>query len=182
MGLTKDRPLHVTTLQRLKNFHANVKLKQATLAFIATHLATSDETRHLQEVFRQIDKNGDGRLSKEELEAGISKVKLGGHLEAKEIMARCDADQNGYIDFSEFITAATDWERSLSISKLQNAFRAYDVDESGTISGKELFNFLSADPTIGYEECEKILKEADTNGDGVIDFQEFIVIMRNKTC
>ncbi|CAG9318750.1 unnamed protein product [Blepharisma stoltei] len=179
-GAIKDRPLHISCLARLKSFHANVKLKQATLAFIATHLSACEETQQLEEVFRNIDKDGDGKISKEELEAGIAKVKLGSILDAREVMERCDIDQNGYIDFSEFITAATDWERSLSITKLERAFKAYDVDSSGTISAKELQNFLSADPSINFQECQNILKEVDTNGDGVIDFAEFIAIMRNK--
>ncbi|CAG9320051.1 unnamed protein product [Blepharisma stoltei] len=179
-GAIKDRPLHISCLTRLKFFHANVKLKQATMAFMATHLAAGEETHQLEEVFRNIDKNGDGKISIEELEAGILKVKLGASLDAKEIMERCDIDKNGFIDFSEFITAATDWERTLSISKLEKAFKAYDIDGSGSISASELQAFLSADPSINLEECQKILSEADINGDGVIDFTEFISIMRNK--
>eukprot|EP00358_Blepharisma_japonicum_P000851 CAMPEP_0202950728 /NCGR_PEP_ID=MMETSP1395-20130829/25098_1 /ASSEMBLY_ACC=CAM_ASM_000871 /TAXON_ID=5961 /ORGANISM="Blepharisma japonicum, Strain Stock R1072" /LENGTH=78 /DNA_ID=CAMNT_0049655935 /DNA_START=305 /DNA_END=541 /DNA_ORIENTATION=+ len=78
------------------------------MAFMATHLAAGEETHQLEEVFRNIDKNGDGKISMEELEAGILKVKLGASLDAKEIMERCDIDRNGFIDFSEFLTAATD--------------------------------------------------------------------------
>jgi Ca2+-binding EF-hand superfamily protein len=37
------------------------------LAFIATHLAKDEEKRDLDKIFKAIDINGDGNLSKEEV-------------------------------------------------------------------------------------------------------------------
>jgi calcium-dependent protein kinase len=58
------------TLINLKNFSGNSKLKQAALAFIATHLAKDEEKRDLDKIFKAIDINGDGDLSKEEVLMG----------------------------------------------------------------------------------------------------------------
>ena len=38
------------------------------------------------------------------------------------------------MDYTEFLTACIDWETSLSRNRLYEAFRAYDIDGSGTIS------------------------------------------------
>jgi Ca2+-binding EF-hand superfamily protein len=40
------------------------------LAFIATHLAKDDEKRDLDKIFKSIDINGDGNLSKQEVHQG----------------------------------------------------------------------------------------------------------------
>ena len=45
-------------------------MKQATLAFIASQLISNEEKEHLEKVFRALDKNGDGQLSKEEILEG----------------------------------------------------------------------------------------------------------------
>jgi calcium-dependent protein kinase len=42
-------------------------LKQATLAFIASHLTSNDEKKDLEKVFKSIDKDGDGQLTKIEI-------------------------------------------------------------------------------------------------------------------
>jgi len=45
-------------------------LKQAALAFIASHLTKDEEKRDLDKIFKAIDINGDGNLSKEEVMLG----------------------------------------------------------------------------------------------------------------
>lgn len=42
-------------------------MKQATFAFIASQLLTKGEKENLAKIFKAIDKNGDGKLSKEEI-------------------------------------------------------------------------------------------------------------------
>jgi calcium-dependent protein kinase len=54
-------------LSNLKTFRADQKLKQATFAFIASQLLTKNEKENLAKIFKAIDKNGDGKLSKEEI-------------------------------------------------------------------------------------------------------------------
>lgn len=58
------------TLDNLRNFGGTSKLKQAALAFIASHLTKDEEKRDLDKIFKAIDINGDGNLSKEEVMLG----------------------------------------------------------------------------------------------------------------
>ena len=53
-------------LKNLQNFNASSKLKQATYAFIASQLLSKQEKTDIDKVFRAMDVNGDGKLSKEE--------------------------------------------------------------------------------------------------------------------
>jgi Ca2+-binding EF-hand superfamily protein len=52
----------------LKSFNAQSKLKQATYAFIASQLLSKSEKEKIDQVFRAMDINGDGKLSKQEIQ------------------------------------------------------------------------------------------------------------------
>lgn len=60
----------MNALTNLQNFNASSKLKQATFAFIASQLLSKAEKTQIDQVFRAMDKNGDGKLSKEEIKDG----------------------------------------------------------------------------------------------------------------
>ena len=60
----------IGALTNLQSFRAEQKLKQATFAFIASQLLTKAEKENLAKIFKAIDKNGDGKLSKEEILEG----------------------------------------------------------------------------------------------------------------
>jgi calcium-dependent protein kinase len=58
---TKDALAHLTM------FHKNNTLKTATFSFIGSQLISKDEKEGLAKVFKTLDRNGDGRLSKDEV-------------------------------------------------------------------------------------------------------------------
>jgi len=68
----------------LKTFRADQKLKQATFAFIASQLLTKSEKENLDKIFKALDKNGDGKLSKEEIFDGYE-LFFGKNLEKDQI-------------------------------------------------------------------------------------------------
>jgi calcium-dependent protein kinase len=59
-------------------------LKQATFAYIASQLLSKGEKDNLSKLFKAIDTNGDGKLSKEEILIGYDKY-FGKHMNEEDI-------------------------------------------------------------------------------------------------
>lgn len=170
----------------MKSFNATTKLKQATCAFIASQLLLKQEKEEIDEVFRALDTNCDGRLTKDEVKAGYFDY-YGKHLTEEEIEAmfqQINYAGTGAISYSEFVVAAMFEKNLLDNSKLQAAFAMFDSDGDGMIS---LDNFKSVlcffkEETDGDEEVddyilEKVIKQVDSDGDGKISYQDFQEMM-----
>jgi len=69
---TVDESVCISSLDNLKNFKAGVAMKQSTYAFIASQLVTKQERYRLAKVFKSMDKNGDGKLSMDEVKEGYA--------------------------------------------------------------------------------------------------------------
>lgn len=65
--MTVDESIAIGALTNLKNFRADQTLKQATYAYIASQMLSKTKKEELAKVFKAFDKNGDGRLSMEEV-------------------------------------------------------------------------------------------------------------------
>jgi len=135
----------MSALQNLSSFNAQSKLKQATYAFIASQLLSKQEKEQIDKVFRAMDLNGDGKLSKDEIKKGYGQY-FGRNLADEEIddmFAKVDTDGSGEIEYSEFVVATMNEKNLLNNNKLQTAFKMFDKDGGGSISIDEIKQVLS---------------------------------------
>lgn len=132
----------------------------------------------LQKAFRGLDKNSDGKLSREELIEGYRDI-MGDLAEAEvdRIMKIADADGSGEIDYSEFVVATMDKRKLLSNEKLETAFNLFDKDGSGSISAAEVRDVLGGKKNIDDNVWNEIVVEVDGDGNGEISFGEFKIMM-----
>merc|ERR1740115_327631 len=175
--------LALNALTNLQNFNANSKLQQATYAFIASQLLGKQEKEQIDKVFRAMDVNGDGKLSKEEIQNGYHKF-FGRSLndeEIDEMFDKVDADGSGEIDYSEFVVATMNEKNLLSNNKLQTAFKMFDKDGGGSISTDEIRQVLSFGQNLDEKVVNDIIKQVDANGDGEISFEEFAEMMKKAS-
>ncbi|CAD6444595.1 b0789bfa-39c6-471b-aebf-143c8805a601 [Sclerotinia trifoliorum] len=68
------------------------------------------------------------------------------------------------------------------IAIFKEAFDAYDTDKGGNITVEEFGHVMKeAGKDISEEELAQIIKEVDIDGDGTINFDEFIAMMTGRT-
>ena len=66
-------------------------------------------------------------------------------------------------------------------SQYAEAFQMFDMDGNGTVDASELpqvLTFLKED--VDPKEADKMIREADSNNDGLINYDEFIALMRAR--
>jgi calcium-dependent protein kinase len=178
----KDSNLEILkkAIHNLKDYRAELKLQQAALALIVRNQPNKQEVNDLRKLFTELNEKGDGRLTKEDLLKGMSKVLSHNEAlhEVERIMGLIDSDQNGFIEYEEFLRACMNKEKILTHENLLAAFNIFDKDCSGSISAEELKIVLGSGAD-GIEEdvWTDIIKEFDTKEEGEIAFNQFIEMM-----
>ncbi len=127
----------------------------------------------MRDAFAKFDSNGDGRLTIQELKAGMKMIQ-GGNITEEDMekaMSVMDSNQNGFIDYTEFIAACLQSYNYLKENNLRAAFFYFDKDNSGTISLDELKHCLQhEDFTLDDSTIANLLEEVDINKDGQVIF------------
>ncbi|CAG9310553.1 CDPK1_10 [Blepharisma stoltei] len=170
-GVIDDNEISSRVVRKLVEFKAKNKLQQATMAFISSYLLPSQDLADLKKQFESLDVNHDGKLSQDELRRGFEKFPNLAGINISEVFKNCDLDANGFVSYQEFIDATLNWQKELTQERLEATFKAIDKDNSGTLTADEVKAFIGdgADD----REWKRILKDADLNGDGVLDLDEF---------
>ncbi|KAK8671509.1 hypothetical protein V6N13_038103 [Hibiscus sabdariffa] len=176
-GVAPDKPLDSAVLSRMKQFSAMNKLKKMALRVIAESLS-EEEIAGLKEMFKMIDTDNSGQITFEELKVGLKRV--GANLKESEIydlMQAADVDNSGTIDYGEFVAATLHLNKIEREDHLFAAFSYFDKDGSGYITPDEL---QQACEEFGIEDfrLEEMIREADQDNDGRIDYNEFVAMMQ----
>lgn len=178
----QDVEISMDVFANMQSYMDSVQLKRTTLSFIASRIP-EDQIMTLRQAFSKMDKNGDGQLTFEELKSGLAEIpeiELSQEdiLNAMDII---DSNQNGMIDYTEFIAACLQSYNYLKENHLRSAFAYFDQDNSGTISPDELRQCLQSDDfTLTEEQISELLADVDQNNDGQIDYVEFINMMKSS--
>ena len=144
---------------------------------------TEEQINEFKEAFSLFDKDGDGCITSKEL--GTVMRSLGQNpteAELKDIINEVDADGNGTIDFSEFLSMmAKKMKDTDNEDEIREAFRVFDKDGNGFISAAELRHVMTnLGEKLTDEEVDEMIHEADVDGDGQINYQEFVKMMQKK--
>nr|AHA51357.1 EF-hand_1 domain-containing protein [Euplokamis dunlapae] len=148
----------------------------------APHLSEA-QIVEFREAFAMFDKDGDGSISVSEL--GTVMRSLGQNPtdhELSEMIREADDDNNGSVDFDEFLLLMSRKMTQLDVDQeLLEAFSVFDKDGSGFIDQEELTDVLaSLGEDLDDEQVKEMMKQADKDGDGLVSFEEFKDIMSAK--
>merc|ERR1711915_1098708 len=133
-----------------------------------------------KEAFDEFDTDGSGTISPEEL-LGVMRA-MGQNPTEDELLnlvLEVDIDVNGTIEFGEFLNMMKQKAGEVDEeADLREAFKIFDRDKDGYISMKELKKVANMLGTmLTKEELEEFMAEADADGNGKLDYDEFVKMM-----
>eukprot|EP00056_Hartaetosiga_gracilis_P004258 m.73027 g.73027 ORF g.73027 m.73027 type:complete len:147 (-) comp11766_c0_seq1:193-633(-) len=124
------------------------------------------------------DDRGDGILTVELLESWCRNIEL--DVKKSKLKSLCTQFNNKSIDFKRLLELlAQEVKVDTSDELLKVSFEAFDEDKSGQLSHDEIRSMLTGlenRPTD--REIEEMIRMMDQDGDGQIDYDEFVSFMR----
>ncbi|KAG8789356.1 hypothetical protein FS842_009925 [Serendipita sp. 407] len=126
-----------------------------------------------------VNSDGDGTITTKEL--GVVMRSLGQNptdAELRDMINEVDVDGNGTIDFGEFLTMmARKIKESDRDEEIRQAFKVFDKNGDGYVTTEELALVMSnLGEKLSSHELSEMMREADDNGDGKIDYSEFVKV------
>ncbi|CAL8988750.1 unnamed protein product [Prunus brigantina] len=138
-------------------------------------IAKDDE---LAKVFDHFDTNRDGKISCDELQAYFMSIgESMSNAEAQSVINEFDNDGDNLLEFEDFVKLMG--REGDANDDLKGAFEMFEVDKGcGCITPKGLQNmFNRLGEARSYDECVSMIGVFDLDGNGVLDFNEFLKMM-----
>ena len=172
-----------TYIDNLLNYSFNSKIQQLVIAFLVHNLPSKGIFYTILKLYRYFNESGDCKLTKNELIKGLSKYRKKEEIEdvINNLFILLDGNNNGYIEYEEFLRACLNKKEILNDEYLKYAFKFLDKKKKGQLSTKQIsYAFLVGNKNKLFEAAiENAINDVDKEGNGNINFNEFKQLMSN---
>ncbi|XP_007933797.1 centrin-1 [Orycteropus afer afer] len=142
---------------------------------------TEDQKQEVREAFDLFDADGSGTIDVKELKVAMRALGFEPRKEEmKKMISYVDKEGTGKISFNDFLAVMTQkMAEKDTKEEIMKAFRLFDDDETGKISFKNLKRVANElGENLTDEELQEMIDEADRDGDGEVNEEEFLRIMK----
>ncbi|KAH8246285.1 hypothetical protein KR038_011158 [Drosophila bunnanda] len=134
---------------------------------LPVEIPIEDEER-LERIFKQLDRDGDGRIDIHDLSAALHEFGLSS-VYAEKFLQQSDKDQSGNVGFAEFLHYVREHEKNLVLQ-----FSHLDKNRDGKVDLEELISaFKDLGLEIDLDEARNLLTRMDKDGSLNISFNEW---------
>lgn len=168
------KPTAASHLQMRKN------RQMALDVFAKEHGIKPESIKRAYKRFRATDKDGSGQIDYTEF---CEVLQVDPAPQVEKLFQLFDKDRSGQIDVREFMIGLSNFTGAGKEEKLKFAFMVFDEDGNGVITKQELVKILKANHMASTDKevmrkADTIMAQADKDGDGVVDFDEFVLISK----
>merc|ERR1711977_252505 len=145
---------------------------------------TEEQKQEIREAFDLFDTDGSGAIDAKELKVAMRALGFEPKKdEIRKMISDIDKDGDGTIDFDEFVMMMTaKMAEKDSREEICKAFKLFDDDATGKITFKNLKRVAKElGENMTDEELQEMVDEADRDGDGEINEEEFLRIMKKTS-
>ena len=167
-------------INNLFGYSFQSKFQQLVLAFVVHNIPISSQTKLIHKLFRYFNVKGDCKLTKAELSCGMEQFRPKNEVQkcVDDIFLLLDGDNNGYIEYEEFLRACLNKREILTDANLQYAFDFLDKEKTKNLSAKVIMSSFVVESNPKLEEIfQNTINEVDDDHDGLINFEEFKELM-----
>ncbi|PKA58614.1 putative calcium-binding protein CML36 [Apostasia shenzhenica] len=144
---------------------------------------SSSDSIAIADLFTLFDQDGDGKITKEELEIVLRRLSPDAPPTDEELasmVAEIDRDGDGCISLEELgAIGHAALGTPAACEELRDAFAVFDADGDGKISAEELLGVFTAlgDSGCTLDDCRRMIVGVDSDGDGFVCFADFARMM-----
>ncbi|CAF3964583.1 unnamed protein product, partial [Rotaria magnacalcarata] len=145
---------------------------------------TEEQKGEIREAFDLFDADGTGSIDVKELKVAMRALGFEPKKEEiKKMLGDIQKENASTIDFNDFLQLMSQrMAEKDSKEEILKAFRLFDDDSTGRISFKNLKRVAKElGENLTEEELQEMIDEADRDGDGEINEQEFLRIMKKTS-
>ncbi|XP_068438016.1 uncharacterized protein cetn4 [Clinocottus analis] len=142
---------------------------------------TEEQRQEIKEAFDLFDTDGNGTIDVKELKVAMRALGFEPKKEEiRKMIVDFDKEVSGTIGFIDFLSMMTSkMSEKDSTEEIMKAFRLFDDDGTGKISFKNLKRVAKElGENLTDDELKEMIDEADRDGDGEVNEQEFLRIMK----
>ncbi|KAL7578727.1 hypothetical protein ACA910_015961 [Epithemia clementina (nom. ined.)] len=146
------------------------KLKKAALGYIASSL-TQAEVGELEKIFKDMDQNGDGRITLIDLDEAIEKGKFSPQIshDLKTLRYDLSLSDEDQLNYRDFLAATMDGNLALREDNVRKAFNHFQHNtDLDYLTKEDLANIFGADA-----HARDVMALLDHDGDGKVSFEDF---------
>ena len=168
-----NHPIPQSIISELKVYKNTNHFKRFILTCLALRLNENDITE-LRNTFCNLDINKDGVLTIEEVKLSLQKILKENEIE--KMFKEIDINNSNKIEYTEFISALIEKKEYLKEETLMEIFKTLDKGNKGKINKDDIKKVLN-NQNFTENELNQFIEKFDLNGDGQIDYYEFITNM-----
>ncbi|CAM9510307.1 unnamed protein product [Ectocarpus sp. 13 AM-2016] len=174
--MPQEAPISVRMLSSMRDYRSYGALRRTALMVVAYN-QSPDKLRELRNEFVDFDTEKNGKISRGEMRTALSQRGVSPE-EIEELFESLDVDHSGDIHYLEFLAATIEAVGATEEVRLRQAFERLDTDESGSITVDNLREIMG--PSYDDEAIHKTLEEADAGQDGRVEWEDFLLLMRDR--
>ena len=166
----------LNVVNSISTFTVGKNLRKSAMSYIIARKLYNENDQKLRVIFEALDSDHNGYIEKKELMKEYNKYFPGTTRKQLKVinnfLETADVDNNGKIDYAEFLTAMNLGNKEISENTLREVFNYYDHDGNGVIEAKDIKEIFE-DTGLSDKEIHDLIDEVDLNDDRTLSFEEF---------
>ena len=178
-AMTEDKDLNV-----LKNFINPIKycskFHEAIAVFLCVNYLPPDEEKTLKTVFRYLDKDGKGIITKDIMKKSFEEIGIDiSDEDLQKVFDDIDEDGSSFIEYQEFIRNTCDIKKLINEPNLKNVFHVI-CGEKDLMTGQDIKNFVFHDSIVREETLKEYFDSFGMKFEDSIGFEDFFKMIKNN--